>query len=106
MIAGRLNEIITVEKLQVTKNEYGEEQTDNFIFKFNTRAEVKYNSGSRTNDNNELFFSYDLTFTVRIYNDIDELDRIVWNGNRYRILSTERNRQFQLINIRGELINE
>lgn len=106
MLAGRLNEIITVEELKVIKNEYGEEQTTNYIKKFSTRAEVKYNSGQRITDNNELFFAYDLTFTIRYYHDIAELDRVIWRGDKYRILSVERNRQWQMINLKCELINE
>lgn len=106
MRAGALNEIITVEELKVIKNEYGEEQTTNYVKKFNTRAEVKYNSGQRIADNNELFFAYDLTFTIRYYHDITELDRIIWRGEKYRILSVERNRQWQMINLKCELINE
>lgn len=106
MLAGRLNEIITIEELKVIKNEYGEEQTDNYVKKFSTRAEVKYNSGQRITDNNELFFAYDLTFTIRYYHDITELDRVIWRGDKYRILSVERNRMYQLINLRCQLINE
>lgn len=106
MRAGVLNEIITIEELKVIKNEYGEEQTDNYVKKFSTRAEVRWNNGQRITDNNELFFAYDITFTIRYYNDIDELDRIIWNNKKYRILSIERNRQWQMINIKCELINE
>ena len=106
MLAGRLDETIAVEELKVIKNEYGEEQTTNYIKKFNTRAEVKYNNGQRITDNNELFFAYDLTFTIRYYHDITELDRVIWRGEKYRILSVERNRMYQLINLRCQLINE
>lgn len=106
MIAGNLNEVIEIEELQVVKNEYGEEQTKNYVHKMRTRAEVRYNSGNRILDNNELFFNYDITFTIRYYHNINELDRIIWNGNKYRIMSIERNRQYQLINLRCVLINE
>lgn len=106
MIAGLLNEIITVEELNVIKNEYGEEQTHNYIIKFNTRAQVKYNSGNRTNDNNEIFFANDVDFYIRYYHNINELDRIKWKDNYYRILAIERNRQFQFIKLKCTLINE
>lgn len=106
MIAGRLNEIITIEELKITKNEYGEEQTDNYIYKFKTRAEVKYNNGNRMVDNNELFFSNDVTFTIRYYHNINELDRVKWDNKYYRIIAIEKNRQLQLINLKCALINE
>lgn len=104
--AGILNEIITIEELKVIKNEYGEEQTDNYVKKFNCRACVRWNNGNRITDNNELFFAYDVTFTVRYYNDITELDRVIWNGEKYRILSIEKDREWQQIRLRCELINE
>ena len=106
MIAGTLNEIITVEELEVIKNEYGEEQTQNYKYKYKTRAQVVYNSGNRTNDNNEIFFATDVNFQIRYYHNIKELDRIKWKDNYYRILSIERNRQFQFIKLKCTLINE
>lgn len=106
MLSGRLNEIIIVEKLNVIKNEYGEEQTQDYVYKFKTRAEVNYNNGNRALENNEIFFSNDLTFIVRYYHDISELDRIKWDDKYYRILSIERNKKYQLINIKCTLWNE
>lgn len=106
MLAGRLNEIICVEELKIIKNEYGEEQTDNYVYKFKTRAEVKYNGGNRANENNEIFFANDVNFTIRYYHNISELDRIKWGDKYYRILAIERNRQYQLINLKCTLINE
>ena len=107
MIAGRLNKIITVQKLNIIKNKFGEVEGEEWIDKLpNIRSQVTYQNGNRVDENNELFFAYQITFTVRIYHDIEELDRLVYNDKKYRILSIEENSEMQLKNIRCELINE
>lgn len=106
MKAGVLNEIIEIQEPIIIKNEYGEEMTENYSTKLKTRAEVSYNSGNKTADNNEIFFSYDITFTIRYYHNVSELDRVIWLNKPYKILSMERNRKFQLINLRCSMINE
>lgn len=106
MQSGILTEIIHIERLQTVNNEYGEIETEIYKPHIRTRANVKYNSIGRTEDNNELFFAQDVTFIVRIYHDIRDLDRILWNGGKYRILSIEKNKQFQQKIIHTELINE
>lgn len=106
MQAGTLNEIIRVERLKAINNEYGEIETEKYIPIIRTRANVKYNNINRTDDNNELFFSQDVTFIVRAYHNIMDLDRIIWNGGKYRILSIELNKPLQLKKIHTELINE
>lgn len=106
MRAGILNELILIEELEIIKNEYGEEQTNRYKPKIRTRAEVRYNNGNRISENNEIFFAYDVNFTTRIYHNVTELDRIIWDKKPYRILAIEKNRQYQLMNIKCELINE
>lgn len=106
MQSGILNEIIVIERLKQKKNEFGEIETEEYTPTIRTRASVKYNSLNRVEDNAEIFFSQDVIFTVRIYNDVRNLDRIDWKGNKYRILSIEESRQFQQKTIHTELINE
>ena len=106
MQSGILNEIIIIERLKQKKNEFGEIETEEYTPTIRTRAGVKYNSLNRVEDNAEIFFTADVTFTVRIYNDVRNLDRIYWNKNKYRILSIEESRQFQMKTIHTELINE
>lgn len=106
MRAGRLTEIISVEKPTQWSNEYGATsiQWENFIGK--TRAEVTYSNGNRRNENNEIIFAYEVTFTVRIYHQINERMRIIWKNKKYRILSIEENKELQSLTIKTELINE
>lgn len=104
MRAGLLTEPITFKKSVITKNQYGQEETywDNHII---TRGNVRFNSGNRVTENNEIINTYTVTFTVRNYHKIDEFMRILWKDKLYRILSIEEDRQKQSITIIGELIN-
>lgn len=107
MQAGRLKHIISIEKLNIVKNNFGEVEAEEWIDKLpDIRAQVTYQNGNRVDENNELFFAYQITFTVRIYHDIEELDRVVYKNKKYRILSIEDNEELQLKNLRCELINE
>lgn len=105
MRAGLLREEITVEKLTSTKDSYGS-MTELWETKLSTRAEVKYNAGNRAALNNEIIHTSNVTFTVRYYHSVDEADRILYKGKRYRILSVSRELYKQAISILTELINE
>lgn len=105
MNAGRLNQIITVERPTISKDDYGANQTtwNNII---TTRADVQFDGGNRITENNEIIHSYTKTFTIRYYHKVDEKDRILWEEKHYRILSIEKDKDKQTITIRTELINE
>lgn len=105
MNAGRLNQIITVERPTIIKDDYGANSIhwNNII---TTRADVQFDGGNRITENNEIIHSYTKTFTIRYYHKVDEKDRILWQGKHYRILSIERDKDKQNLTIRTELINE
>lgn len=106
MLAGLLEHRILVEKPELITDEYGAETTVWEILK-QTRSSVKIDSGSRTNENNEIFHDYKVTFTVRYYHtDITEDCRIIWKGKKYRILNIFPDQHIQRILISTELINE
>ena len=103
MRAGVLTEPITFIKAEISKNDYGQEETvwNDYI---KTRSQVKYKSGNRATENNEIINTYTVEFIVRRYHKIDELMRILWKNRKYRILAI--NEDKQSITITGELINE
>ena len=103
MRAGVLTEPITFIRAEINKNEYGQEETiwSNYI---NTRSQVKYKSGNRITENNEIINTYTVEFIVRRYHKIDEFMRILWKNRKYRILAI--NEDKQSITITGELIIE
>lgn len=107
MRAGLLNEIIRIECQEYVKTEYGDQKTTIWKTKIpETRAYVTWKSVARTVENQEIFFSRNIQFQIRIYHDVSNLDRIIWKNEKYRILSIETDRQIQRKIIECELINE
>lgn len=105
MRAGLLTEEISFTEAIITKNAYGASETEwNTVF--TTRAKVIYQSGSRAVENNEIVNIYLLSFIIRIYHQINEKMIIIYNSNKYRILSIEKNKITQSLTINAELINE
>lgn len=105
MNAGRLTEVISIERPSIAQNDFVANSIQ-WQKHIQTRADVTFESGTRATENNEVIFSYNKVFTIRYYHDIDEKDRIIWNGKKWRILSLEPDKTKQLITIRTELINE
>ena len=97
MRAGLLNYPITIQEPVTVKDVYGANGIN---------WKVTYNTGNRQNQNNEIIHCYTVTFTIRLYHKVNEQMRIIWNGNKYRILSINRELYKQSITIVTELINE
>lgn len=105
MNAGTLNEIIQIYRTDTVINEYAE-RYETLVLKYTTRANVSFDSGSRSDSNEEIHHVYDKTFKVRSYVPIVETDIIVWQSHKFRILSIEHRREDNNIIIRAEIINE
>lgn len=105
MRAGLLKYPIIVERSHLHKNSYGEEQTV-WECHIQTRAQIDFKSANRTIENDERVFTRSLTFIVRIYHDIRNEDRIIYDGEKYRILSVEKRKYEMRQIITAELINE
>lgn len=105
MIAGRLNEEIKIYHPTVTTNDYGE-ASEEYKLLYTTRAKVDHNSGTRTIENDEIVFDYTKSFTVRSYVPVSNDDRIEWQNKMYRILTSQKRREYNDIMITAELINE
>ena len=105
MIAGKLTEVIGIYKLVTSTNEYGSVDNDYLKIK-DTKAQVKYNSGNRVNQSDEYYNTSSITFIIRSYHQIDETMIITYNSRKYRIISIENNKQYNLINLITEEINE
>lgn len=110
MVAGMLNEVISTLHPHIIKNEYGEEITQWVESVKSTRAAVSYAAEDRTVEGgiNETIFPATVVFKVRIYHQrrIRELDRIVWRGEQYQIMSIEIDRVIQQLVIKTKKVNE
>lgn len=106
MLAGKLNEVITVEQPFLEENELGEVVDCHYIKKFQTKAQVVYKSGSTGVVDEKIFSSYSVQFIIRYYHQPTEADRVIYRGQKYRIDSIERSREYQLIKLNCSLIND
>lgn len=103
--AGLLNERIKVLKEIHIISEYGD-QDISYQFKFWCRARHLDKEGTRTEINNEIIYTNDKQFEVRIYQDIENTDLIEWYGQLYRIINISPDRPNQRKIITVELINQ
>lgn len=104
--AGLFNEIINIYKVSYTTNEYGE-SIQSYTLCYTTRAKVTHDNGNRVMENNEIFYTYSKTFTVRSYVPVGERDVVEYDGKKYRIISIEnRIKEWNDKIIVTELINE
>lgn len=105
MNAGRLKYNIVIQKPIIVQNGYG---ANNIEWEdiIHTRADISYDQGNRAFQNDELVFIYPKVFTIRYYHSVKEEYRILWNGQKWRILSLEPDIKKQSLTIRTELVNE
>ena len=105
MNAGHLTEKIEILRKAITVNEYSEEVKKwNVIY--TTRAALLHKSATKSVENNELRTAYTKEFTVWLYVDIDEFDRIKWNNKLYTVLDITPNKANNNKIITVELLNE
>lgn len=106
MRAGQYNQIVDVLRKTIEEGDY----TDKEVWKpvYHTKAGVRHNAGGRNIENQEIFFTDTVDFTLRYYVDVQDEDHILWDGREYRILNIFRNfdSTFREINIKTELINK
>lgn len=100
-----LKQPIDIYELVVSKTEYGTIQTS-YTLKYHTRSYVKFNSENMTVSEGEIFFPVNRTFIIRSYVPVVETDQIEFEGKRYRILSINKNKYYNDIEISCVLVNE
>lgn len=103
--AGLLREVIEIYKVVWEKDEYGN-QVESLELRFKTRAKVEHVSGLRNIVNNEIIHDYTKTFLVRGYVEVEDYDKILYNGKYYRVLSIDLNSEYQQKIINTELVND
>lgn len=107
MISGTLDQIISIDRPLTVEGKFGPNKTEYIPYILKTRARVYTNQGTRVNENNEIYYSYNVTFGIRHYHKIEGNMIIKWKGQKYRILNiTPPDRTINEIKIDTELINE
>lgn len=105
MNGGRLKYQIIIQKPTIIKDGFGANSIE-WEDEITTRADVTNITGNRTVENDEIIYTYNKDFIIRIYHQIDETYRIIWNNKKWRILSIEPDVYRQYLTINTELINE
>ena len=105
MRAGALNENIEILRSIKERDEYGldKESWQTYV---KTKAQVRYMSGSKTVDVQEVFFAESVEFVIRYYHNIKPTDRIKYYGQTYRIISINPDKRANSQTIVTELVNE
>lgn len=102
---GKFDEIIEIWSTYNTKNEFGEEEHE-YNFRNFAKAHVRYDSGERLIENNEVIYTYVRRFEIADYVDVDEYDRIKYKHKFYRILNIQPIKKDRILIIQCELIND
>lgn len=105
MKAGILKNQIGIYTPVITTTDYGNTKTE-YELVTTTRANVRYNSGSRVVENDEIFYPHSKTFIVRHYVQVTEPMRIKYEDKFYRIISINFNQTYRDKEIIAELVNE
>lgn len=105
MKSGILKDPIDIYKSKITTTEYGDSSVIYELY-YSTRARVQYNSGSRVNENSEIFYPNVKTFIVRHYVPVEEPMRIKYDGKYYQIESINKDEDYHNIVITATLVNE
>lgn len=103
--SGKLNNCINLLKPTITKDEFGAETTVYEVLPM-IKANVKYNSGNRITEQNEVIHSFNVTFTIRSPHQLDFLYRISYKDRLYRILDFYEDILSKSIVITTGVINE
>lgn len=102
--SGTLTETLNFYRVVETQSESGFKKTEE-RFLFSTRAYRTKNKENYEVDAKELFHVTELKFQFR-YRDVKETDIVVYNGERYRIISIDPYRAQNQITIVIAKINE
>lgn len=105
MNSALLKDPIDLYALQTNKTEYGTIKTE-YVLKYHTRAFVQFNSENQTISEGEIFYPINRTFITRAYVPVTETDLIEFEGKRYKILSINKNKYYNDIEIVTTLKND
>lgn len=103
--AGLLTERITLLDLEHVKNTYGEDKSY-WVDGETLRARVQFRSGSRGEENAEVWNPTMVTFLLRVHTPVTDKMRIKWQGRQYHVVSVNMEPRLQQQTVVAELVNE
>ena len=105
MQAGKLNKLIEIYAPSLSVNSFGE-QIQIYEKVYETRAEIKRNSGNRNVENNEEVYNHTLQLRVRYYVEVCDNYQIKFDNKLYRILDIDCVNEWNEKRITVEKIND
>lgn len=105
MNAGNLKERITIQEAVSVTDQYGGSAIQ-LRDKITTKAAVFVAKQDREITNYAEFYPAIITVHVRLYHSINNTDVVVWENNKYSILSVFKDKTRQLVEIKASLIRE
>jgi SPP1 family predicted phage head-tail adaptor len=103
--SGNLTETLEFYDIVERQSESGYKQSEE-VFMFKVRAERLKNKMTYTVDADELFHATNLTFRLRYRREIKDTNIVVYEGERYRILSIDKYQKDNQMTIIIGKINE
>lgn len=103
--SGHLTEKLGFYRVVETQSESGFKQNTE-VFMFDVRAERLKNKETYLVEADELFHSTFLTFRIRYRKEIEETNIVVYENQRYRIISLDKYTEENQLTIIIEKINE
>lgn len=103
--SGNLTETLEFYDIVETQSESGYKHSEE-VFMFKVRAERLKNKMTYTVDADELFHATNLTFRLRYRKEIKDTNIVVYEGERYRILSIDKYQKDNQLTIIIGKINE
>lgn len=103
--SGNLTETLEFYDIVETQSESGYKHSEE-VFMFKVRAERLKNKMTYTVDADELFHATNLTFRLRYRREIKDTNIVVYEGERYRILSIDKYQKDNQLTIIIGKINE
>jgi SPP1 family predicted phage head-tail adaptor len=105
IIIGEMRHSITIKALGLTKDAYGS-MVESYRDLMTIRAAVKFQSGTKSIDNNEIFTSQTLQFITHYRATVTATCRILYEGQLYRINSIDVIGYKDGLVLNSELIND
>ncbi|MBR1436131.1 MAG: phage head closure protein [Bacteroidales bacterium] len=105
MIAGRLTELVTLQRPTVSTDAFGAESTT-FADSATVHAEVVWKTGNTGMQVGELFPSGHVEIIIRDAHEVSEKWRAVYDGTVYSVSALEHNRQRGLKRLICDKVNE
>lgn len=105
MQAGLLKEWITIQQ-EITERSPSGSVKREWRDLYHKKARVQFKGGDAVVSNWETTHTINILVTIRYQKGIDRNMRIIWNNEKYRILSADRDRMQMSLMLKCELINE